>query len=58
MTKLAFIGLAMLGYLLLLARSAWKQGQLKQFFVSLAILAVVGGAITGVVAIAVYFDGP
>lgn len=56
-TKLLFVGMAMLAYLLLLARSAWKQGQFRQFLVSLGVLAVVGGVLSGIVAIAVYLDG-
>ena len=47
------IALFILVYLLLLARSAWKQGEMRQFLVSLLIVlamitviaAIVGGAI-------------
>lgn len=37
--KLTLILAAVLGYLLLLARSAWKQGELAQFLRALAIVA-------------------
>ena len=44
------LALAALAYLLLLARSAWKQGEFRQFLWSLAIVA----AIVGVIAAAVW----
>ena len=46
-------GLAALAYLLLLARSAWKQGELRQFLWSLAIVAGLVGVIAAVVWLAV-----
>lgn len=49
MTLLEVMGLAVAAYLLLLARSAWKQGEFRQFLWSLGIvttiLAVIGLAI-------------
>lgn len=56
MSALQITGAAMLAYLLLLARSAWKQGEMRQFLRSLAILAVLCGAIAGTVAAAIAFD--
>ncbi|WP_431859942.1 hypothetical protein [Azospirillum sp.] len=47
-------GAMALAYLLLLARSAWKQGELRQFLWSLAILAGVVAVIAAVVAAAVW----
>lgn len=47
-------GVMALAYLLLLARSAWKQGELRQFLWSLAILAGIVAVITAVVAAAVW----
>lgn len=51
------IGAAMAAYLLLLARSAWKQGEFVQFLRSLAIVAAIIGVIAGAVALAVALDG-
>jgi nitrate reductase gamma subunit len=53
MTLYQGIGLFFAVYVLLLARSAWKQGEMAQFFRSLAVVAglaavlalVIGGAI-------------
>jgi hypothetical protein len=39
------IGLFLAGYILLLARSAWVQGELKQFLLSLAVIAALAGAV-------------
>lgn len=39
MTVLEGIGLFLAGYLILVGRSAWKQGELRQFALSLAIVA-------------------
>ena len=47
-------GLSAVAYLLLLARSAWKQGELRQFLWSLAIVAGIVGVVAGVVAAAVW----
>lgn len=54
MTVWEAAGLLAAGYLLLLARSAWKQGELRQFVWSLAIVAGIVGVIAGVVAAAVW----
>ncbi|WP_448187473.1 hypothetical protein [Azospirillum sp. sgz301742] len=48
-------GLAALAYLLLLARSAWKQGEFRQFLWSLAIVAGIIGAIAAAVVAAMIF---
>ncbi|WP_168220363.1 hypothetical protein [Azospirillum thermophilum] len=56
MSTLQITGAAMLAYLLLLARSAWKQGEMRQFLRSLAVLAVLCGAIAGTVAAAIALD--
>lgn len=45
-------GLAALAYLLLLARSAWKQGEFRQFLWSLAIVAGIVGFVAGAVLVA------
>lgn len=50
-------GLMALAYLLLLARSAWKQGELRQFLWSLAIVAGIVGVIAAVVGLAVWKNG-
>ena len=50
------IGLFVAGYLLLLARSAWKQGEIRQFLVSLAIVLVMLGTISGIVAATIILD--
>lgn len=47
-------GLTALAYLLLLARSAWKQGELRQFLWSLAIVAGIVGLIAAAVGVAVW----
>lgn len=54
MSVWSIAGLMALAYLLLLARSAWKQGELRQFLWSLAILAGVVGVIAAVVAVAAW----
>ncbi|HYG85159.1 MAG TPA: hypothetical protein VD978_02780 [Azospirillum sp.] len=46
-------GLSALAYLLLLARSAWKQGEIRQFLWSLAIVAGIVGFIAAAVLLAV-----
>lgn len=56
MDKSWLAGLASLAYLLLLGRSAWKQGEMRQFLVSLLILAVLGGLAAGIIAFYVYVD--
>lgn len=58
MTGWQIIGAAMVGYLLLLARSAWKQGEFLQFLRSLAIVALLIGSVAGVVAAAIALDSP
>lgn len=58
MTGWQIIGAAMVGYLLLLARSAWKQGEFLQFLRSLAIVTLLIGSVAGVVAAAIALDSP
>lgn len=48
-------GLTALAYLLLLARSAWKQGEFRQFLWSLVIVAAIIGAIAAAVVVAMTF---
>jgi hypothetical protein len=44
-----WIGIGVLLYLLLLARSAWKQGEFKQFLWGMAIVAGLIGFVGGVI---------
>jgi len=50
------IGALIAGYLLLLARSAWKQGELMQFLRALVIVAVLLLAVGGIVALWIWVD--
>lgn len=45
------------GYLLLLARSAWKQGEFRQFLRSLAIVGAIIAVIAAAVAVTAALDG-
>lgn len=45
MTLWQAIGLFLAGYVLLLARSAWRQGELKQFLLSLAVVLGLAGTL-------------
>ena len=56
MTTWQFMGAIVAGYLLLLARSAWKQGEFRQFLRSLAIVAVLCALIAGAVLTAMLLD--
>ncbi|WP_372396721.1 hypothetical protein ABMY26_21690 [Azospirillum sp. HJ39] len=51
------IGAFMAGYLVLLGRSAWKQGEFRQFLRSLAIVAALCALLAGAVALAMVLDG-
>ena len=53
MEALAAIGLFIVGYIALVGRSAWKQGELRQFLLSLAV--VVGLIAAVAVFVALYF---
>ena len=53
MTILDGIGLFLAGYLVLIARSAWKQGEFRQFAISLAVVA---GLILGILGIVYLVD--
>jgi len=57
MNALAVGALASLAYLLMLAHSAWKQGEIRKFVISLLILIGLCTALSGIVAIAIYTDG-
>ncbi len=56
MTGWQLVGVGIAGYLLLLARSAWKQGEFRQFLRSLAIVAILVGVIAGAVAVTMALD--
>ena len=45
MTLWQAIGLFLVGYILLLARSAWHQGEFRQFLLSLAVVAGLAGTL-------------
>ncbi|MFS2010071.1 hypothetical protein ACCD06_09385 [Azospirillum sp. CT11-132] len=47
---------AMAGYLVLLGRSAWKQGEFRQFLRSLAIVGTLCALLAGAVALAMLLD--
>ncbi len=51
------IGAFVAGYLVLLGRSAWKQGEFRQFLCSLAIVAALCALLAGAVALAMVLDG-
>ncbi len=50
MTVLQGVALFVVAYLLLLARSAWKQGEMRQYLRSLAIVAALAAAIAAIAA--------
>ncbi|WP_162488413.1 hypothetical protein [Azospirillum lipoferum] len=52
------IAAAVAGYLALLGRSAWKQGEFRQFLRSLAIVAILCALLAGTVAVAMMLDRP
>lgn len=56
MTALSAMGLVAAGYLALLARSAWRQGELRQFLVSLAVVAGLVAMVAGAVWLAATID--
>lgn len=43
-------------YLMLLARSAWKQGEFRQFLWSLAVVAGLIAALAAITAVVIYLD--
>lgn len=51
------IAAAMASYLVLLGRSAWKQGEFRQYLRSLAIVATLCALLAGAVALAMLLDG-
>ena len=57
MTALQGIGLAVAAYPALLARSAWKQGEFRQFMMSCLVLIVLFGVIAAVIAGYVWWRG-
>lgn len=56
MTLWHMVGAMAGAYLLLLARSAWKQGEFRQFVRSLLIVAGLCAAVGGAVLVAVLLD--
>jgi hypothetical protein len=58
MTLVQTLGAMAALYLVLLARSAWKQGELVQFARSLAIVAGLGAVLAAVVWTWIALDGP
>lgn len=57
MTPLQGIGLAVAAYLALLARSAWKQGEIRQFMMSCLVLILLFGIIVSVIGGYVWWHG-
>jgi len=57
MTALQGIGLAVAAYLALLARSAWKQGEMRQFMMSCLVLILLLGSLAGVIAGYIWWMG-
>jgi hypothetical protein len=56
MSLIQVVALAVAAYLILLARSAWRQGELPQFLRSLVLVAALMGAIAVIVAAAIAID--
>lgn len=48
MTVMQGVGLFVAAYILLLARSAWRQGEIRQFALSLAVVAALALTIAGI----------
>jgi hypothetical protein len=57
MTALQGIGLAVAAYLALLARSAWKHGEMRQFMMSCLVLILLLGSLAAVIAGYVWWKG-
>lgn len=57
MTILQGLGLAVVLYILLLARSAWKEGEIAQFARSLAVVGGLAILLAAIIAGAVALDG-
>jgi len=57
MTTLQGIGLAVAAYLALLARSAWKQGEMRQFMMSCLVLILLLGSLAAVIAGYIWWMG-
>ena len=57
MTALEGIGLAVTAYLALLARSAWKQGEIRQFIMSCLVLLLLFGVLAARVAAYTWWQG-
>jgi hypothetical protein len=57
MTALEGIGLAVMAYLALLARSAWKQGEIRQFITSCLVLVLLFGVLAAIVAAYTWWRG-
>ena len=57
MTALEGIGLAVTAYLALLARSAWKQGEIRQFIMSCLVLVLLFGILAAIIASYAWWRG-
>jgi hypothetical protein len=57
MTALEGIGLAVTAYLALLARSAWKQGEVRQFIMSCLVLVLLFGILAAIIAAYAWWRG-
>jgi hypothetical protein len=57
MTALEGIGLAVTAYLALLARSAWKQGEMRQFIMSCLVLVLLFGVLAAIIAAYTWWRG-
>jgi hypothetical protein len=57
MTALEGIGLAVTAYLALLARSAWKQGEIRQFIMSCLVLVLLFGILAAIIAAYAWWRG-
>lgn len=56
MTLWHMVALLCGGYLLLLARSAWIQGETRQFLLSLLLVVGLVAVLAGAVGVAIYLD--
>jgi hypothetical protein len=57
MTALEGIGLAVTAYLAVLARSAWKQGEMRQFIMSCLVLVLLFGVLAAIIAAYTWWRG-
>ena len=52
-----FVSLFALAYIILLARSAWKQGEMRQFLWSLGAFAVLAGMLAAIIGLYAWLFG-